>query len=157
MNEAIDKMYFNPKFPASYTSLNKLYVEAKKKIPKLKREDLEKWSTQSATYTIHKSARKRFPRERIYTRYIDYLWEIDLVNVARLKEFNDNYTYLLVCVDTFSKYAWIRPLLRKTSNETTSAIKSILRERKPTNMRYDQGMEFKNRVCQKLLKTEDIH
>ena len=159
MNAKIDELYFNPKFPASYTSLNRFYVEAKKKIPKLTRKDLEKWSAQSAAYTLHKSARKRFPRERIYTSSIDYLWEIDLVDVTRLKEFNDDYTFLLMCIDTFSKYVWIRPLLRKTSSETTGAFKSILRDsgRKPQNVRYDLGLEFKNRVFQKLLKVEGIH
>ena len=25
--------------------------------------------------------------------YIDYLWEIDLVDVARIKEFSDGYTF----------------------------------------------------------------
>ena len=66
MNDKIDKLYFNPKFPASFTSLDRFYVEAKKKIPKLTRKDLKKWSIQSATYTTHKSARKNFKRTNIH-------------------------------------------------------------------------------------------
>ena len=107
MNEKISELYFNPEFPASLSSLWKFYKEAKKVIKNLTRQDVKKWSKQSNTYTIHKSARKKFNRERIYTSRIDYLWEIDLVDVSRLKEYNDGYTFLLICIDTFSKYVWI--------------------------------------------------
>ena len=114
MNEKINELYFNPKFPASLSSLQKFYREAKKVIKDLTYRDIVAWSKQSETYTMHKSARKNFRRERIYTNSIDYLWEIDLVDVSRLKEYNDGYTFLLICIDTFSKYVWIRPLKKKT-------------------------------------------
>ena len=158
LNERINELYFNPEFPASLSSLGKFYTEAKKVIKNLKRSDLKRWAQQSPTYTIHKSARKKFNRERIMTMYIDYLWEIDLVDVARLKEFNDGYTFLLVCIDTFSKYAWVRPLKRKTGKETNDAFMSILKDsgRKPVKIRYDQGTEFKNKHFQKLLRDEEI-
>ena len=113
MNEKINELYFNPKFPASLSSLQKLYRDAKKVIKDLRYMDIVTWSKQSETYTMHKSARKNFRRERIYTNSIDYLWEIDLMDVSRLKEYNDGYTFLLVCIDTFSKYVWIRQLKKK--------------------------------------------
>ena len=79
MKEKIEELYFNPKFPASFSSLPKCYREAKNVIKDLTYEDLLEWSTSSNTFTIHKSARKNFHREQIYTNSIEYLWEIDLV------------------------------------------------------------------------------
>ena len=159
LNEKINTLYFNPSFPVSFSNLTKFYNEAKKVIKQLMKNDLRKWSRQSATYTIHKGARKKFQCERILTMRIDYLWEIDLIDVSRIKDFNDNYTFLLVCIDTFSKYVWIRPLKRKKAKETNEAFASLLdeSERKPTNLRYDQGTEFKNRSSQKLLRDERIN
>ena len=113
MNEKSSELYYNPSFPASFSSLGNFYKEARKVLKHLTKHDLKKWSLKSNTYTIHKSARKKFRRERIYTSRSDYLWEIDLVDVSRLKEFNDGYTFLLVCIDTFSKYVWIRALKRR--------------------------------------------
>ena len=112
------------------------------------------WSKQSETYTMHKSARKRFPRERIYTNSIDYLWEIDLVDVSKLKD-KYGYTFLLVCIDTFSKYVWIRPLKKKAGKATVEAFTDIVGndERMPKNLCYDQGTEFTNRQFQHLLKS----
>ena len=106
----LNELYFNPKFPTLFSSLQKVYREAKKVIKDLTYRDIVAWSKQSEMYTMHKSARKNFRRERIYTNSIDYLWEIHLVDVSRLEEDNDGYTFLLVCIDTFSKYVWIRPL-----------------------------------------------
>ena len=126
MNVKINELYFNPKFPASLLSLQKFYREAKKVIKDLTYRDIVAWSKQSEAYTMHKSARKNFRRERIYTNSIDYLWEIDLVDVSRLKEFNDGYTFLLVCIDTFSKYVWIRPLKKKTGKATVEAFTDIV-------------------------------
>ena len=159
MNEKINELYFNPKFPASLSSLEKFYREAKKVITDLTYRDIVTWSKQSETYTMHKSARKNFHRERIYTNSIDYLWEIDLVDVSRLKEYNDGYMFLLVCIDTFSKYVWIRPLKKKTGKATVEAFTDIVSddERTPTNLRYDQGTEFTNRQFQQLLKSMNIN
>ena len=113
------------------------------------------WSKQSEMYTMQKSARKNFLRERIYMNSIDYLWEIDLVDVSRLEEDNDGYTFLLVCIDTFSKYVWIRPLKKKTGKATVEAFTDIVSKdgRTPKNLRYDQGTEFTNRQFQQVLQT----
>ena len=159
MNEKINELYFNPKFPASLPSLQKFYREATKVITDLTYRDIVAWSKQSETYTMHKSARKNFHRERIYTNSIDYLWEIDLVDISRLKEFNDGYTFLLVCIDTFSKYVWTRPLKKKSGKATVEAFTDIVSndERTPKNLRYDQGTEFTNRQFQKLLKSMNIN
>ena len=64
-----------------------------------------------------------------------------------------------MCIDTFSKYVWIRPLFRKSGKETTEAFNSIIKSsnRKPRKLRYDQGMEFRNIQFQKLLISYDIH
>ena len=145
----------NPKFPTSLSSLQQFYREAKKVIKDLTYRDIVAWIKQSETYTMHKSARKNFRREQIYTNSIDYLWEIDLVDVSRLKEDNDGYTFLLVCIDTFSKYVWIRPLKKKTGKATVEAFTDSVSKdvRTPKNLHYDQGTEFTNRQFQQLIKS----
>ena len=63
-----------------------------------------------------------------------------------------------MCIDTYSKYVWIRPHKRKTGKETNDAFMSILEDsnQKPVKIRYDQGTEFKNTHFQKLVKDEGI-
>ena len=60
-----------------------------------------------------------------------------------LKDYNDGYRYLLVCIDVFSKYAWIVPIKSKTGPALVEAFKVILSSRrKPHKIMTDQGTEF---------------
>ena len=64
---------------------------------------------------------------------------------------------LLVCIDVFSKFAWIVPLKSKTSPALVEAFKVILKSgRKPQKIQTDQGTEFFNRPFKALMKQEDI-
>ena len=85
------------------------------------------------------------------TNNIDYLWECDLVDMSHLKKENDNVTFLLTCIDTFSKYAWVMPLKR------IKAFKEIMAQgRQPKKLRSDKGSEFINKDFQQLLKKQNI-
>ena len=69
---------------------------------------------------------------------------------------NDGVKFLLTCIDTFSKYAWVRPLKNKSGQSVTEAFKSILREEIPLMLKSDKGTEYKNVQFQSLLKECDI-
>eukprot|EP00795_Rhopilema_esculentum_P004827 gene4827-21151_t len=132
----IQALYSNPAIPGSFGRLDRAYREFKKLIPKLTRKDVQEWNKTSLTYSLHRPSMRKFKRERIMTNNIDYLWECDLVDMAHLKKENDNTTFLLTCIDTFSKYAWVMPLKRKTSSEVIKAFKEIIvHGRKPKS--YD--------------------
>jgi hypothetical protein len=40
---------------------------------------------------------------------IDQQWQMNLADMQSMQKFNDGYRYLLVCIDVFSKYAWVVP------------------------------------------------
>ena len=74
-----------------------------------------------------------------------------------MQKFNDGYRYLLVCIDVFSKYAWVVPLKNKKGPSLVEAFKIILASgRKPEKIITDQGTEFFNKHFKALLKDEDI-
>ena len=73
-------------------------------------------------------------------------------------KFNDGYRYLLVCIDVFSKYAWVIPLKNKTGPSLVDALKKILSSRrKPEKIFTDQGTEFLTRHVQAFMNEENIH
>ena len=76
---------------------------------------------------------------------------------AIMQKHNDGYRYLLVCIDVFSKYAWVIPLKNKTGHSLVEAFKLILASRrKPEKVMTDQGTEFFNKHFKALMKEEDI-
>ena len=96
-------------------------------------------------------------QERVIVGGIDEQWQMDLADMQSLKQYNDGYRYLLVCIDVFSKYAWIVPIKSKTGPALVEAFNVILSSgRKPHKIMTDQGTEFFNKPFQTLLKNEDI-
>jgi hypothetical protein len=96
-------------------------------------------------YTLHKPMRRHFKRNRVIVGGIDQQWQMDLADMQSMQKFNDGYRYLLVCVDVFSKYAWLVPLKNKTGPTLVEAFKVILSSgRKPEKIMTDQGTEFFN-------------
>ena len=51
---------------------------------------------------------------------------MDLADVQSLMQYNNGYRYLLVCIDIFSKYAWIVLIKSKTRPALVEAFKVIL-------------------------------
>ena len=64
---------------------------------------------------------------------------------------NDGVKYLLTCIDTFSKYAWVRSLKNKSRLCVKEAFESILREKVPLYFQTNKGTEFKNTLFQSQL------
>ena len=106
---------------------------------------------------MHKPARRNFKRNRVIVGGIDEEWQMDLADLQSMKQYNDGYRYLLVCIDVFSKYGWIVPIKSKTGPALVEALKVILSSgRKPEKIMTDQGTEFFNKVFQTLLRNEHI-
>ncbi|KAE9522209.1 hypothetical protein AGLY_017391 [Aphis glycines] len=69
---------------------------------------------ESIANELHRPARKIFPRRSVITRFIDDLWQADLMDMQ--SHSRQNY----VVIDTYSKYVWVEALKNKTSKECTN-------------------------------------
>ena len=156
----LSKIYYNPKHEASFGSLEKLYraARATKNNLNRSRNDVREWLRSQETYTLHKPVRKNYPRTRVFVAGIDYQFEADLADFQSLSAQNDNYRFLLVCIDCFSKYAWVRRLKNKTAPVVTRAFREVLKEgRVPNYLHTDQGTEFLNLQFRNLMRQYGIH
>lgn len=138
--------------------MNRLYDDVKKEGKfKVSRAKIKEWLMSQDTYTLHKPVHRNFKRNRVMVGGIDQQWQMDLADMQSMQKLNDGYRYLLVCVDVFSKYAWVIPLKNKTGLSLVEAFKVILSSgRKPEKIMTDQGTEFFNRHFQALMKEQDI-
>uniref|UniRef100_A0A0K0FQM9 Integrase catalytic domain-containing protein n=1 Tax=Strongyloides venezuelensis TaxID=75913 RepID=A0A0K0FQM9_STRVS len=87
-----------------------------------------------------------------YQKYATFedMMEIDLLE---FREAPYNYKYLLVAVDHFSNFTWIKPLRSKKQGPVTEALKSILTCGViPTSILSDNGLEFCNAEMKRLCK-----
>ena len=156
--EYLSDIYYDSSKPASFSGPDKLYEyiqrDGKYDISKYK---IRKWLQRQEPYSLQRPMRKTFPRNQIFVTGIDDQWSADLMDMMKFKQYNDGYSYILMVIDVFSKYLWMRPLKTKTGESIKSALANILREgRYPTRIKTDKGQEFKAREVQKLLNKYNI-
>ena len=84
---------------------------------------------------------------------IDKIWAADLADMRALSKENDGYNFLLLVIDTFSKYGWIIPLKDKKGETIVKALKEIFKEsgRRPDKLWTDKGREFFNKDVRDLV------
>ena len=88
---------------------------------------------------------------------IDKIWAADLADMQALSKKNKGYKFLLLVIDTFSKYGWIVPLKNKKGETTVKAFKTIFEEgRTPGKLWTDKGKEFYNEKMNDLRKLHKI-
>ena len=83
---------------------------------------------------------------------IDKIWAADLADMTAFKDYNDGYTFLLLVIDTFSKYGYLIPLKNKKGKTVANALKDIFKKRKPEKLWTDKGTEFKNKDVKDLVE-----
>jgi len=118
--------------------------------------EVETFLTTQDAYTLHKPRRIRFPRRKTYSKGIDDLFQIDLVDLSSLSSFNDGMRYLLTCIDVFSKRAWAVPVRTKSARDIAEAFEMILTDRMCNMVQSDKGTEFLNSTFQSMLKRHGI-
>lgn len=66
---------------------------------------------------------------------------------------------MLIVIDSYSKYLWIKPLKNKTAKIVASNFEDILTSSKriPTNLQTDDGLEYKNSIFSALMKRYGIN
>ena len=109
------------------------------------------------SYSIHKEFH-RGPKNPSYSHFKRYQFQIDLVDVRHLAEFNDGVNYLLTCIDTFTRFAFARMLLSKHGDGVLEAFKSILEEAEspPLTLVMDRGTEFFNEKFENFCSNNNI-
>jgi hypothetical protein len=158
MHDYLSSVYYDPKRPGGFGGAERLYEDVKKEGRfALSRKEIREWLMKQDAYTLHKPMRRHFKRNRVIVGGIDQQSQMDLADMQSMQKFNDGYRYLLVCIDVFSKYAWVVPLKNKTGPTLVEAFKVILTSgRKPEKIMSDQGTEFLNRHFRALMKEESI-
>ena len=119
----LHELYYNPIHASAYTSINNVYRAVKEILPNVKRDVVERWFQHQLTATLHKPVRIRFPTNKVIVMSIDDQWQCDLADMSSKAEYIDDFTFILTCIDCFSKYAWAIPIKNKQSDNIILALK----------------------------------
>lgn len=153
-NKIVD-LYHNPIIPGSYSGLSGFLKNNSSFTPAIVKHSLENIDT----LTLHKPARKKGPRRRVYCPGIDKQWHVDLIDLRKYSTENDNKQWLLTIIDCFSKYGWCVALTDKRSQTVSNAFKEIVikSQRTPNHCQIDLGKEFIGNHFQEMAKKLKIN
>ena len=144
--------YFDPKHPGSFCGVSG-FLKNNKNVDK---EKFKQWAGKVDCVTLHRLARKSFPRRRMLVFSTGDLLQIDLMDFQKLSKFNQGCKFVLVAIDVFSKFAYAIPLKRKTGKQVLSGLKVIVQDILPRKIQCDRGLEFVNQTISQWLKSKGI-
>ena len=114
------------------------------------------WSQQLAD-ELHKPITRNFSKRSVISNGIDEIWAADLVEMQKFSKWNKGIKYLLMVIDVFSKYGWIRGLKDKKTETVSKAFDDIFKsKRKPQMLWTDKGSEFISKHFKDFLKSKGI-
>ena len=67
-------------------------------------------------YQLFRKSKKKYKRLKMETVKPNYQWQMDLADFKYLQKYNSNIRYLLVVIDVYSRYVWVKKLKNKDSN-----------------------------------------
>ena len=154
----LEDYYYNISNPAAYTTPAKLYAALKpNKDFKFSKHFITNWLHKQDAYTLQRQVRRPTKIPNIRVSGLNAQWSMDLMDVQNLSKENDGIKFLLILIDTLSKYLRVVALRQKTAKDVLDAMKLVFDSGvKSTSIRSDRGGEFKNRLLQKFLKEEGV-
>lgn len=156
MNRLKERYYKNGENLFLHHSSKLLFEKLKKKV---KEKDIKKFLQSQRNYTLYKQSNQRKKERNPYKVFtIDQLWEMDLISIPSLSKYNSGITHLLVCIDVFSRFAFVRTLHSKRPSEVVKNLINIFKTstRKPWIIQTDKGKEFTGNVMRDFLKGQNI-
>ena len=97
------------------------------------------WSQQLAD-KLHKPIIKTFSKRSVISNGIDEIRAADLVEMQKFSKWNKGVKYLLMVIDVFSKYGWIKPSADTKTETVSKAFDEIFKsKRKPQMLWTDKG------------------
>ena len=157
IDAVLHSLFYDVSKPSAYTGRANVYRAARRLLPSITKNDVDRWFEGQLTYTLHRPTRVHFTRNKTIVKYIDEQWQADLCDMQSKAKYNDGKTFILTCIDCFSKYAWAESLENKTADEIIKALERILASgRKPKRFQSDSGSEFKNKKVQSFLRKHNI-
>ena len=138
----LEKNYENIKSPIAFSGVRKVYNYYG---GRLSQKDIKDYLSGINSYTLHRKSRIT-GHNPSFIKYWRQQMQVDLVDVQSLAKYNNDFRYLLNCIDPFSRYGFCEPLKNKKALTVLQGFKKVLQKAKkyPSTVVSDSGSEFIN-------------
>ena len=142
---AISKLYSSPGSAAAFSSPTALYKEVQRNrdtLPYITMPDIKEYLQGIESYTmtrpVYRARKTKMPK--IVCASQGYQFCVDLCTMRTFAPENQGVCYLLCCMDGFSRFAWVEPLVTKDGKSVVRALDKIFqRSMVPERLQSDYG------------------
>ena len=79
----------------------------------------------NVTHSLHRPKQENFSRRSIISYYPGQIIQFDLIDMQKYSTNNNEFNYILVVIDCFSKYLWCVALKTRSAFETSTGLRTI--------------------------------
>jgi N-acyl-L-homoserine lactone synthetase len=99
---------------------------------------------QKKAYSLHAKKLNRIKRLKYIVNSRNEQWSIDLADLNELSGYNNQYRYILVCVDIYTRYAFVKLLKTKSAKNVSAKFEQIISDagEPPKKIQANEGTEF---------------
>ena len=145
-------LFYSPN--TQFTSIKSLYDQVKKRgITYNEVKEFVQKQEATQLFKRQKKIKHYFP---IVAKHKFEIMQLDLIDMSDIASANENYKFLLACIDVFSRLAYIVPMKNKESRTVNDAFDEIIELTSPIKLQCDNGKEFNNHSFKKMMKDRGI-
>jgi hypothetical protein len=153
MDEIIKKYYDNYLYP----NLSDLYKFMKEDDIKITKAQIKTWLDRLEENQITKETKNK---KETYGHIVAFAenqeWQMDIYVLEKYKKFNRGYSYILACIDIFSRKIYCIAMKTKSIDDVFDALKLIFKFAIPQKLTTDSDSSFTGSKLQALLKKNDV-
>ena len=113
LKDYLTNSYFKPGNPGAFAGPKTLYTILKQNKQTVTHSQVKKWLQDQDAFSLLQPVKYRFKRQRVITRGLDDMWDVDLADMSIIADYNKSNRFLLIVIDVFSKHLWVQPIPNK--------------------------------------------
>jgi hypothetical protein len=92
----LKKIYYDPSNPASFSGPDKLHRFVRKDGKfVLSKYKIRKWLQRQESYSLQRPLKRSFKRNKVIVKGIDDQWDVDLIDMTKFANYNNEYNFIL--------------------------------------------------------------
>jgi len=142
----------------NYPGAERLTKLVKQALPEVTKTDIKKYLSTHITSQLTAKPVRQQTNGHVVAFSPNEIWNMDIFDLSRYYKDNDGYRYLLVCIDIFSRKAYVKPLKSKQPLDVEPAFMDIILKNqvKPRCIVSDREGAFLSKTFEKRMRMNNI-